>query len=166
MPTLKNLNNTTPAAPSGRRNAIWQLVSSPSGTDPVSGYPFYDASVNFSDPIRTVAITVDGAGIVPGTGSKGFAQIPFAGTITNWTILSDLTGSATFDVKKSTFAAFPTTTSIVASAPPTLSSNQKATSSALSAWTTTINAGDVIEFVLSTVSTLTRVILELTIEQA
>ena len=51
---------------------------------------------------------------------------------------------------------FPTTSSIVASAPPTMTTAQKATSSTLTGWTTTVNAGDILQVTISSVSTLTR----------
>jgi hypothetical protein len=109
----------------------------------------------------SVGITVDGGGSVPSTGINGFIQVPYAATIVGWTIIADQSGSCSFTVKKSTFAAFPTTVSIVASAPPNLASQQNATSGALTGWTTTINAGDVIEFDLSSVTTCQRITLEL-----
>ena len=109
----------------------------------------------------SIGITVDGAGSTPTTGSKGFIQVPFGCTITGWTMLADVSGSAQFTVKKSTYSGFPSTTSIVASAQPNLSSAQKNTSTTLTGWTTTITAGDVLEFNLDSATTITRVILQL-----
>lgn len=107
--------------------------------------------------LETIGITVDGAGSVLTSGTKGFRTVDFAGTIQSWTIIANVSGSVTFDVKKSTYANFPTTSSIVASAAPILSSAQKAQSSTLTDWTTTIAAGDVIEFAITdTPSTVTR----------
>jgi hypothetical protein len=108
-------------------------------------------------------IVIDGGGSAPATGSKGFVQVPYAGTITGWTILANASGSAQVTVKKSTYSGFPTTSSIVASAAPALSSAQKATSTTLTGWTTAIAAGDVLEFNLDSVSGITRLILELQI---
>lgn len=114
-----------------------------------------------SSVISSVGITIDGGGSVPGTGTKGFIRIPYACTITGWTILADQSGSCSIGVKKSTYAGFPTTSSIVASAPPNLSSQQNNTSTTLTGWTTTINAGDVLEFDLNSVTTCQRITLEL-----
>lgn len=116
--------------------------------------------------VSTAGITIDGGGSTPTTGSKGFLQIPFAGTITGWTLIADVSGSASITVKKSTFAAFPTNSSIVASAPPALSSQQNATSTTLTGWTTAVAAGDVLEFVLASATTLTRLVLELQITRS
>jgi hypothetical protein len=116
--------------------------------------------------VGSAGITVDGGGTVPTTGSKGFVQIPYSGVITGWTLIADQAGSVVFNVKKSTYAAFPSTVTIVASAFPTLASAQNATSTTLTGWTTTITAGDVLEFVINSVSTLTRVTLELQITRS
>lgn len=110
-------------------------------------------------------ITIDGGGAVPGTGSKGYIQVPFAGTIQSWTLLADQSGSAQITVKKSTYAGFPTTSSIVASAQPKLTSAQKNTDSTLTGWTTTVAAGDALEFNLDSVTTCTRLTLTLVIQR-
>jgi|GEM_PF-2904777 len=122
--------------------------------------------MRWSDRVSTAGITIDGGGSTPATGSKGFLQIPFAGTITGWTIIGDVSGSASITVKKSTFAAFPTNTSIVAAAPPALATQQNATSTTLTGWTTAIVAGDVLEFVLASATTVTRLVLELQITRS
>lgn len=115
---------------------------------------------------RAAGITIDGGTSVPSTGSKGYIQVPFAATILSWTLLADQTGSCQITVKKSNYTDFPPTTSIVASAPPTLSSARKNSSSTLTGWTTSIAEDDILEFVLDTVSTLHRVHLILKLEKA
>ncbi len=113
---------------------------------------------------RTFGITVDGGGSVLTTGAKGFRSFPVAGTITKWRIIANAAGNLVFDVKKSTYAAFPTQSSIVASAPPTLSGVQNNEDSTLSGWTTAISAGDVFGFeITGTPATITRATLELTV---
>lgn len=105
---------------------------------------------------------IDGLGSVPSAGSKGFLEIPFNCTINSWTLLADQSGSITVDVKKSTYSGFPTTASITASATPALSSAQKAQSSTLTGWTTTLSAGDILEYVVTgSPATLTRATLNL-----
>jgi hypothetical protein len=116
--------------------------------------------------VSIAGVTIDGGGSTPAAGSKGFLQVPFAGIITGWTLIADQSGSASITVKKGTFAGFPTNTSIVASAPPTLSSQQNATSSTLTGWTTAIAAGDVLEFVLASATTVQRLVLELQITRS
>ncbi len=111
----------------------------------------------------TLGVVIDGGGSVPATGSKGFIQSPYPGTITGWTILADQSGSCQITVKKSTYFSFPTNSSIVASAPPVLSSAQKGSGGggSLTGWTTAIAALDILEFNLDSVTSCTRIILQL-----
>jgi hypothetical protein len=109
----------------------------------------------------TIGITIDGGGSAITTGSKGYISVPYSCIINNNTIIADQTGSIVIDVKKSTYAGFPTTTSICAAAKPTLTSAQKSTDSTLTGWTTTVTAGDVIEFVVDSTSTITKATLTL-----
>lgn len=111
--------------------------------------------------VSSAGVTIDGGGSTPSTGSKGFLQVPFGCTITGWTLLADASGSAQITVKKCSDAGFPTTASIVASAPPNLSSAQKGESSTLTGWTTAISANDILEFNLDSVTTCKRLTLEL-----
>jgi hypothetical protein len=92
----------------------------------------------------------------PTTGLLGYVQMPYAGTITGWTIVTNNSASsAQFDVRKSTYSGFPTVSSIVASAPPVVTSASKATSTTLTGWTTAFAIGDVFAFYLTSVSTAT-----------
>ena len=109
----------------------------------------------------TIGVTIDGGGSAITTGSKGYISIPYSCTINNNTIVADATGSIVIDVKKSTYSDFPTTTSICAAAKPTLAGAQKSTDSTLTGWTTTINSGDVIEFVVDSAATITKATLTL-----
>lgn len=109
----------------------------------------------------TIGITIDGAGSAITTGSKGTIFIPYNATINSATITSDQTGSIIIDVKKSTYASFPATASICAAAKPTLTSARKSTDATLTGWTTTINAGDIIEFVVDSAATITKATLVL-----
>lgn len=109
----------------------------------------------------SIGITIDGGGSAITTGSKGFISIPYSCTITDNTLVADQSGSIVIDVKKATYAGFPSTTSICAAAKPTLASVQKNTDSTLTGWTTTINAGDIIEFYVDSATTVTRVTLTL-----
>jgi len=91
------------------------------------------------------------------TGFKVYRMIPTGGTITKVTVLADTTGSIVVDIKKCVYSGFPTTTSICASAKPTLSSAQKSVDSTLTGWTTAFSAGDIFEFYVDSVSTVTFV---------
>jgi hypothetical protein len=101
-------------------------------------------------------VTIDGNGGVITIGQKGYITVPYNGTITDWEILADQTGSCNIDVRKSTFSGFPTQTSITGSAPISMSAAQKATSTTLTGWTSSISAGDVFGFTLISASLITR----------
>lgn len=114
-----------------------------------------------SPGVGVLGITIDGGASVPLVGSKGYLRVPYSCTITQWTMIGDVSGSAVITVKACAYGSFPTTVSIVASAKPTLSSAQNATSTTLTGWTTALALGDVLEFNLDSIATSKRVILEL-----
>lgn len=109
------------------------------------------SGVNTGDEVLKYefGITVDGAGTALTTGSKGYRYIQEAGTITGWHVISDQTGSIVFDVKRSGV-------SLAGSEKPTLSSQSSNSDLTLSTWTTSLSAGDIIEFVIDSASTVTR----------
>lgn len=113
----------------------------------------------------TIPMIIEGGGAEITDGSKGYLPILFDCTVVQWIVLADQTGSIVVDVKKSTYAGFPTTSSIAGTDKPTLSSARKNSSSALTGWTTTISQGDVLEFVVDSCTTITRatVLLEVTV---
>ena len=101
-------------------------------------------------------VTIDGNGGVITVGQKGYITIPYNGTITDWEIMADRAGACNIDIRKSTFSGFPTQTSITGSAPITMSAAQKAASSILTDWTSSISAGDVYGFTLNSATSITR----------
>jgi len=113
-------------------------------------------------------ITIDGGGSAITTGVKGYITIPFNGTITGWDLLGDISGSIVIDVWKDTYANFPPTVAdtIAGSEKPTLSSAQKNQDLSLSTWTTSVTAGDIIAFNVSSASTVTRVNLTIRITKS
>lgn len=90
----------------------------------------------------------------PATGARDYVYIPFACTITGWTMLADQAGDAVVDVWKDTYAnALPTNAdSIAGSEKPTLSSAAKNQDTSLSTWTTSVSAGDVLGFEVESAS--------------
>jgi hypothetical protein len=121
--------------------------------------------MRWSDRVSGVGITIDGGGAAPAAGLKGLIQIPFAGTITGWAILTDVSGSASVEIWKVASSAPPSAPAIPtsgnkisASAPASLSSAQSASvgSSGVSTWTTSVAAWDVFGFKLISASVLTR----------
>lgn len=128
----------------------------------VSGSPITSAgtftfSLGNATNTYSMGITVDGAGSAITTGSKGYTQVNYNCNITKWTILADVSGTASMDIKRSTYVGFPTTTSLIGTGnAPILSGDRKQTA-APSGWTSTIiSAGDVIEYVVSAATIVTR----------
>lgn len=117
--------------------------------------------------IGTVGITIDGGGSAITTGTKGYVECPFAGTIVSATVLLDQSGSIVIDVWKDTYAnALPTDAdSITAAAPPTVSSATKSQDTTLTGWTTSVAAGDIFGFNVDSITTATRATLTLKINR-
>lgn len=122
-------------------------------TQAPEGNPFWQVlgAVNTTRSSEIV-FAIDGASATPPLGFKGYVTVPYNGTLTGWVLLADQSGSASLDVRYSTYSGLPNTSSIINGAGPTLSSAQKAEGS-VSSWTvTSVNAGDVIEVDLTSVS--------------
>ena len=114
--------------------------------------------------IRVVGISIDGSGSVPATGIKGYIIVPFGGTIIGWNIVGDVTGSAVVDVFKIAYGATLPTSSIAASAKPTLSSAKINKDSTVTGRTTAITANDIIGFNLDSIATITKLNVEVVIQ--
>ena len=97
------------------------------------------------------------------TGTKGYVRVPFTGTITGWTILSDVSGSIVIDVWKDTYANFPPTVAdtIAGTEKPTLSSAIKNQDTSLSTWTTSVTEGDIIAFNVDSATSVTWISLSI-----
>lgn len=110
-----------------------------------------------------IAFVIDGGGATITTGVKGDITIPFACTITEWTLLADQSGSIQIDIWKDTYANYPPTVAdtITASAKPLFSTTTKGQSSTLTGWTTSIASGDTLRFNVDSVTTCQRVTLSL-----
>lgn len=122
-------------------------------------------TARLSTNIKTLTITfiIDGGGSAITTGEKGHLEIPFACTITGWTILADQSGSIVVDVWKDTYALFPPTVgdTIAGTEKPTLATAQKNQDLDLTTWTTAIAAGDVLAFYVESITTVERVTISL-----
>lgn len=106
--------------------------------------------------------TFDGVGSTPSTNNPAFVPIPYGFTITKWELLANVSGtsaSASITVKKATYAAYPTLTTIDGGSHPSLSSSVKNTDSTLSGWTTTGSAGDYLYCDLTSASGCTKLVL-------
>ena len=126
------------------------------------------SGTTLSAAVRTgaVGIVIDGGGSVITTGVKGFVSVPFACTITGWTLLSTdaaaTAGSIVLDVWKDAYANYPPTVGdTIFGTKPALASANKNTATGLSI---SVAAGDVLGFTVDSAATVTRVVLSLTVQ--
>lgn len=105
-----------------------------------------------------ITCVFDGMGSAIASGSKVYLEIPYAMTITGWTLVADQSGSIVIDVWKDTYANYPPTVgdSIAGTEKPTLSSAAKNQDLTLSTWTTSVSAGDTLVFNVDSASTVTK----------
>ena len=110
---------------------------------------------------------IDNAGDAITTGIKGDIQIPFACSITAWTILADQSGDITIDVWTDAYGNYPPTDadSITGGNEPEVSGDTDATGG-VSGWSTSIAAGDTLRFNVDDVDAITKATLILTVERA
>jgi len=102
-----------------------------------------------------VSFTVgDGVNVVT-TGYKGAIQIPYDCTITEVSLVADVSGSAVVDIWKDTIANYPPTDadSITSATPPTLASEIYSVDSTLSGWDVDITSKDFLGFNIDSCST-------------
>lgn len=110
----------------------------------------------------TLTFTIDGGGNVPATGTpKGYIEIPCNCTIVRSTLMADQSGSAVLSIVSASFVGFPPSASIVASAPPTLSTQQASQDTTLVGWTVNQTAGNILGIGLTSITTCTRLTLSL-----
>jgi hypothetical protein len=79
------------------------------------------------------------------SGSKGFVIIPNNFAVKQWYITSDISTTATVNVKRCTYTDYPTTSSITSSDTPSLSGSTKNRNTNVTLWTA-ISANDYLEF--------------------
>jgi len=108
--------------------------------------------------VSTLTFIIDGGGAVPATGIKVWGVvIDFPCTVTGWTLLSDLSGTATVDVWKDSYANHPPVVGdsmVGAGTKPSIAGPSRKGQSTAPDWSTlTLAAGDVIFINLDAVAT-------------
>jgi hypothetical protein len=110
---------------------------------------------------RRLVVVIDGGGQPITTGLKTSVPIHDDLDVVKWTLTADVSGSIVLDLKRATYANWPTTTSIVGASGPQLSGAQKASANvAFGAWTS-LHDGDILDVVVSATATVQRVTLSL-----
>lgn len=106
----------------------------------------------------------DASGGVIAAGSDVQVQVPYAGTIVRVVVIGKPTGgSIEFDVQKATYNAYPTMTSIVASAPPEIILADRNEDVVLNGWNKAVVAGDIFRFVVTSAAVFTEAEISLTV---
>jgi len=127
---------------------------------------FSSNSITLDPSVRVLGVTFDGGTSTPTVGSIGYVVCPFAGEIQGWNIVGNSSGSAVVDVWQSAGAIPTNANTIAGTEKPTLSSQQLASDSFLSTWTSlVVTSGDVIGFELESVTTCTRITVEIVINE-
>lgn len=112
-----------------------------------------------SSNLGSFGISINNGSNVITLGQKGFVKMPYSGFITEWAIMSNMTGNTVIDLWKDSFASFPPTSSdsVVNGNYLTLSNQQINSSNNLVGWTTTsFLAGDVFTFNVLSADTITN----------
>lgn len=94
---------------------------------------------------------------ITSVGAVGYITIPYNGTITGWQVIGNVSGNCIFDVWKNAAGIIPTAANNITGAEaPTLTAQQINSNLALTTWTTTVNAGDIVGILLSSASVLSQ----------
>ncbi len=116
-----------------------------------------DTDIDFGiSGYKTINFIIDGGGSAITTGIKGQLVVDFNCEVVEWAIIGLPTGAIVVDVSRSTFAGFPTTTTLSATEKPTITAtNDTGEDRTLTTWSD-INAGDILEFEVDSVATIQR----------
>jgi len=113
------------------------------------------ASGGVAGSTGAIGISIDGGGSAIVAGSTRSITIPYASTISSWTVVSDASGSIAVHVSSSTYGNYPTLSNMVGTGNgPSLSSAQK-NSATPSGWNgTAIAQGTILSFVVDSAATV------------
>lgn len=127
----------------------------------------YVASVDYGLPAESLEIVFDGGGSALTADSadtdRVWLRIPWACTITDYEVTADQVGSIVIDLWVDTYANWPPTNAdtITASAPVTISGDNKAVDSTLTGWTTSLAQGSWIMANIDSAATVEQVTLSI-----
>jgi hypothetical protein len=119
----------------------------------------------WADDIRSLTLGFDGGGATLSSSANMEIVVPFACTILGWTLVADQSGTLVLDVLRSTYAEYPTMSSLCGGSKPSLSSAQKNTDSTVSGWTTALAANDILRLHVDSVTSIQRCTLMLKVKR-
>jgi hypothetical protein len=114
-----------------------------------------------ADLTRTVNYVIDSGSLPMQIGDKGKLALDVTGVIESITVLCDQTGDIVFDISKCTFADYPAFNSITAAQRVQLTNSNKYFDDVLNNWTTTIVAGEILNFSVISVTDVRRLLISL-----
>lgn len=112
----------------------------------------------------TISLIIDATPDLISVGKKGKKIVENDYKVTEWYLVSSQTGSIQFDVSRSTFNDYPTTTSIVNGLTPSLTNQLKNSQTDITSWGT-LSFGDIIEISVSSNTDVKNVSLFLKLQQ-
>ena len=162
---LSELHDVQATAPTNNDTLYYDNVTTP--LKPQWKTASVNTLLNTSVKTGSCAVIFDGQGGVISNGKIAYAQVPYNGTLTSWTLVAAQSGSCTITVFKDTYANYPpvTTADDIYSVQPALASairNQNLTPTYVGSQAT-VTAGDWIGFTISGVTTVTWVNLSISI---
>ncbi len=110
-----------------------------------------------------LAFIIDGGGEVITTGVKGYLRVPFPCIVDRVTLTADQNGSIQVDIWKSTYAGFPPTdaNSIAGGNEPKITAGSKSEDATLTGWSKSLDEGDILAFNVDSVTTITKLTVNL-----
>ena len=114
-----------------------------------------------ADLTRTVNYVIDSGSLPMNVGDKGKLSLDVTGVIESITVLCDQTGDIVFDISKCTFADYPAFNSITdwGLQRVQLTNSNKYFDDVLNNWTTTIVAGEILNFSVISVTDIRRLLI-------
>ena len=113
-----------------------------------------------------IAVTIDnGASPLPLGDTITYVEVRGAGTIVEWALTGNPSGSLVLDIWKAAGAIPTAANTIVAAAPPNLVAQALNNSAILTGWTTAIATGDVFGFAVTSVTGVKKAVLTLRVQR-
>jgi hypothetical protein len=146
-----NPSNYTPSTSPTETTSVDHLTSHLYGID--------QAISDVHSSTSAIVGILDGAGAAIAAGTIIYIEVPFACTITQHTLLADVSGSVTVRIWKDTYANYPPLAADdISNGGTAISTATKAQDATLTSWTTSISAGDIIAMEVQNIATtITRV---------
>lgn len=136
----------------------WVVSSASSNSITAQALVGWGTGTGVAATAYTINVLLTGGASAPPVGVVGNVVVDAPGTIRSARMVATGTGSAVVGIKKCAEGSFPgSLANICGSNKPTLASQRYSKDSTLSGWTTTLAAGDILEFTIDSISAITSV---------